>query len=253
MRWGRVDHYERSAKLLREARHAITFTGAGISTESNIPDFRGTQGLWKRFDPKMASRNYFLEDPNRFWQFYAKRYEYVVGAEPNAAHKALAVLEAKGIIKSVITQNIDRLHIKAGSRSVLEIHGNIIMSHCDCCGEEVPTVECIKTYKDSGGIAPKCGRCKGGLRPSVILFQEPPQLIEEAFQIAFKSDLCLAVGSSLCVYPAATVPEIIKKQGGSLIIINYDPTPLDVIADIVIREKASVALRAILKKIDTFL
>jgi len=248
-----VDCYERSAKLLRAARHAITFTGAGISTESNIPDFRGTQGLWKRFDPRMASRGYFLEDPNSFWQFYAKRYEYVVGAEPNAAHKALALLEAKGIIKSVITQNIDRLHIKAGSRSVLEIHGNIMMSHCDCCGEEVPTLECIKMNKDSGGIAPKCGKCKGGLRPSVVLFQEPPQLIEAAFNIAYRSDLCLAVGSSLCVYPAAMVPEIIKRQGGSLIIINYDPTPLDGIADLVIREKASVALGAILKKIDSSL
>ncbi len=246
-----MDCYERATKLLREARYAITFTGAGISTESNIPDFRGTQGLWKRFDPKMASRDYFQEDPNGFWQFYAKRYEYVVGAEPNTAHKALAVLEAKGIIKSVITQNIDRLHIKAGSRSVLELHGNIIMSHCDCCGEEVPTVECIKMHKDSGGIAPKCGKCKGGLRPSVVLFQEPPQLIEVAFNIAHKSDLCLAVGSSLCVYPAAMVPEIIKRQGGSLIIINYDPTPLDGIADLVIREKASVALGAILNKIDS--
>jgi len=246
-----VDCYERAVKLLREASHAITFTGAGISTESNIPDFRGTQGLWKRFDPKMASRGYFLEDPNGFWQFYAKRYEYVVGAEPNAAHKALAVLEAKGIIKSVITQNIDRLHTKAGSRSVLEVHGNIIMSHCDCCGEEVLTVECIKMHKDSGGVAPKCGKCKGGLRPSVVLFQEPPQLIEVAYDIAFKSDLCLAVGSSLCVYPAAMVPEIIKRQGGRLIIINYDPTPLDGIADLVIREKASVALGAILDKIDS--
>jgi NAD-dependent deacetylase len=246
-----VDCYERAVKLLREASHAITFTGAGISTESNIPDFRGTQGLWKRFDPKMASRGYFLEDPNGFWQFYAKRYEYVVGAEPNAAHKALAVLEAKGIIKSVITQNIDRLHTKAGSRSVLEVHGNIIMSHCDCCGEEVPTVECIKMQKDSGGVAPKCGKCKGGLRPSVVLFQEPPQLIEVAYDIAFKSDLCLAVGSSLCVYPAAMVPEIIKRQKGRLIIINYDPTPLDGIADLVIREKASVALGAILNKIDS--
>jgi NAD-dependent deacetylase len=243
-----VDQYERSARLLKEARHAITFTGAGISTESNIPDFRGTQGLWKRFDPKMASRDYFLEDPNGFWQFYAKRYDYVIGAEPNAAHKALAILENNGIIKSVITQNIDRLHIKAGSRSVLEIHGNILMSRCDCCGEEISTAECIMMYKDSGGIAPKCGKCKGGLRPSVVLFQEPPQLIETAYDIANMSDLCLAVGSSLCVYPAAMVPEIIKKQGGNLIIINYDPTPLDGIADIVIREKASVALGEILDR-----
>jgi NAD-dependent deacetylase len=122
------------------------------------------------------------------------------------------------------------------------------MSRCDCCGEEVTTIECIKMYRDSGGIAPKCGKCKGGLRPSVVLFQEPPQLIETALNIAYKSDLCLAVGSSLCVYPAAMVPEIIKKQGGSLIIINYDPTPLDEIADVVIREKASVALELILDK-----
>jgi NAD-dependent deacetylase len=245
-----VQDYAKATKLLKGAKHAIAFTGAGISTESNIPDFRGTEGLWKRFDPKMASRGYFLEDPNGFWQFYAKRYEYVVGAEPNAAHKALAVLEGEGIIKSVITQNIDRLHTKAGSKSVLEVHGNIIMSHCDCCGEKVPTVECIKMYKDRGGVAPKCGKCEGGLRPSVVLFQEPPELIEVAFDIACRSDLCLAVGSSLCVYPAAMVPEIVKRQGGSLIIINYDPTPLDGVADLVIKEKASVALEAILKEFD---
>lgn len=244
-----MDSYKIAAKLLQGARHAIAFTGAGISTESNIPDFRGTQGLWKRFDPRMASRGYFLEDPNGFWQFYAKRYEYIVGAEPNAAHKALSLLEEEGIIKSVITQNIDRLHSKAGSKSVLEVHGDIMMSRCDCCGEQVPTVECIKFYRDSGS-APTCGKCQGGLRPSIVLFEEPPDLIEAAFNIAHRSDLCLSVGSSLCVYPAAMVPEIVKRRGGHLIIINYDPTPLDGIADIVIREKASAALEAILKEFD---
>jgi len=244
------EYAEKATKLLKNATHAIVFTGAGISTESNIPDFRGTQGLWKKFDPKMASRSYFLEDPNGFWQFYAKRYEYVVRAEPNAAHRALALLEAKGVIKSVITQNIDRLHSKAGSKSVLEVHGDIIMSHCDCCGERVPTLECIKVYRNSGS-APKCGKCKGGLRPSIVLFEEPPELIEAAFDRACRSDLCLSVGSSLCVYPAAMVPEIVKRQGGDLIIINYDPTPLDGIADLVIREKASVALEAILKKLNS--
>jgi NAD-dependent deacetylase len=245
------EYAEDAARLLKSATHAIAFTGAGISTESNIPDFRGTQGLWKRFDPKMASRTYFLEELDGFWKFYAKRYEYVVGAEPNKAHRALALLEEKGFIKSVITQNIDRLHMKAGSKSVLEIHGNIMMSRCDCCNEEVPTLEVIRRIQDSGSV-PRCGKCKGAIRPSIVLFEEPADLMEMAPYIAYDSDLCLSVGSSLCVYPAAMVPEIVKRQGGHLIIINYDPTPLDGIADLVIREKASVALGAILNKIDSF-
>lgn len=243
------DYAERAAAMLASSRHAIAFTGAGASTESNIPDFRGTQGLWKRFDPRMASRSYFLEDPLGFWRFYAGRWDFIAGAAPNAAHRALALLESRGVIKGLVTQNIDRLHSKAGSRAVLEVHGNLEESRCDGCGSRLPTAGIILGLVARGEV-PRCPGCGGTLRPCIVLFEEPVESMDAAMGMATESDLCLAVGSSLTVYPAAAIPEVAKRQGGSLIIINYDPTPLDSIADLVIREKASVALEAIIRELD---
>ncbi|MEM0101252.1 MAG: NAD-dependent deacylase [Candidatus Methanomethylicaceae archaeon] len=237
---------KKAVELLKNSSYAIAFTGAGISTESNIPDFRGSQGLWKKFDPKMASRSFFKENPDEFWNFYSQRYEIIAYANPNEGHIALAKLEELGIIKYLITQNIDRLHIKAGSKSIIELHGNILMSHCDNCFHEKETRECIEEFKKFGK-APKCDYCNGFMRPSVVLFEEPVKLIDIAMEIAYRSDCCIVIGSSLMVYPAALIPEIVKRQGGSLIIINFDSTPLDEIADIVIREKASIVLKKILE------
>lgn len=243
-----TDYADKAAALLAESRRAIAFTGAGISTESNIPDFRGTQGLWKRFDPRMASRSYFLEDPLGFWRFYAKRYEYIEAAEPNVAHRALAQLESWGRLGGVITQNIDGLHAKAGSRAVLEVHGNIVESRCDCCGARAKTLDLLRGPVARGEV-PRCGGCGGSFRPCIVLFEEPVGAMDTALAMALESDLCLAVGSSLCVYPAAMVPEVVKRQGGSLIIVNYDETPMDGMADLVIREKASAALGAIVQRL----
>jgi NAD-dependent deacetylase len=238
-----------AAGLIRSARYAIAYTGAGISTESNIPDFRGTNGLWKRFDPKMASRSYFLENPDGFWGFYAKRYEYVMNAVPNKAHNVLAEMERRGCLQAVITQNIDKLHSKAGSKSVIELHGNIVTSRCDACCKEFPTADLVEKYKKDGH-APSCERCGTVMRPCIVLFEEPVDLMENALRIARQSDLCLAVGSSLCVYPAATVPETVLNRKGKLIIVNADPTPMDGSADIVIRERASTALDAIMMNLE---
>jgi len=243
------DCAEKAASMLAKSRHAIAFTGAGASTESGIPDFRGTQGLWKRFDPRMASRSYFLEDPLGFWRFYAERYEFIAAAEPNGAHRALASLESRGRLVGVVTQNIDGIHAKAGSRAVLEVHGNIAASRCDRCGAGRATLDLIRGPVARGEV-PRCPECGGTLRPCVVLFEEPVDAMEAAMRMALESDLCLAVGSSLCVYPAATVPEVVKSQGGSLIIVNSDPTPMDRIADLVIREKASMALEAIARELD---
>ncbi|MBC7113106.1 MAG: NAD-dependent deacylase [Candidatus Methanomethyliales bacterium] len=241
-----MDLVKRVAEILSKASYGIAFTGAGISTESNIPDFRGSQGLWKKFDPRMASRSYFEEDPKGFWSFYAMRYNAIAGAAPNDGHLALAELERRGYIDSVITQNIDTLHTKAGSKSVIELHGNIIWSHCDICSAERRTIECIEEFERSGN-PPTCRSCGGLMRPSVVLFEEPVRLMETAIDMAYKSDCCLVVGSSLTVYPAAMVPEVVKRQGGDLIIINMDPTPLDYRADVVIRDKASVILKKLLE------
>lgn len=236
----------KAVELLKSSSHAIAFTGAGISTESNIPDFRGSQGLWRKFDPRMASRSYFEEDPNGFWAFYSQRYEVIASANPNEGHIALAKLEELGAIKYVITQNIDRLHIMAGSKSVIELHGNILMSRCDSCFYEKETRKCVEEFKRSGE-APKCDICGGLMRPSVVLFEEPVKLIDVAMDVAYRSDCCIVIGSSLMVYPAALIPEIVKRQGGSLIIVNFDPTHLDSVADVVIRDKASVVLKDILE------
>jgi NAD-dependent deacetylase len=238
-----------ASKILKRANYAIAFTGAGISTESNIPDFRGSQGLWKKFNPKMASRSYFKENPDGFWEFYAKRYEVIANAQPNDAHKALVILENSNCIKHIITQNIDRLHSKAGSKSVIELHGNILMSYCDSCFREKSTEECIKEFHKTKK-APKCDYCGDFMRPAVVLFEEPVKLIDVAMEIAYRSDCCLVVGSSLTVYPAAFIPEIIKRQGGDLIIVNFDNTPLDNIADIVIRDKASNVLKKIIENME---
>lgn len=240
-----MEEIKRAVEILRSASHAIAFTGAGISTESNIPDFRGSQGLWRRFDPKMASRSYFEEDPKGFWSFYAMRYNAIAGASPNEGHLALVELERRGYFKSVITQNIDRLHAKAGSKSVIELHGNIIWSRCDSCFNEKKTVECIEEFERTG--KPPICDCGGLMRPSVVLFEEPVRLMEVAMEIAYRSDCCLVVGSSLTVYPAAMVPEVVRGQGGYLVIVNMDPTPLDYRADVVIREKASVVLRRVVE------
>ncbi len=238
----------KASKILKKANYAIAFTGAGISTESNIPDFRGSQGLWKKFDPKMASRSYFKENPNGFWEFYAERYKVITNAQPNEAHKALVILENNNYVKHIITQNIDMLHKKAGSKSVIELHGNILMSYCDSCFREKSTEECIKElYKTKK--APKCDYCGDFMRPAVVLFEEPVKLMDIAMEIAYRSDCCIVIGSSLTVYPAALIPEIIKRQGGDLIIVNIDPTPLDDIADVVIRDKASIVLEKIIEYI----
>ncbi|MGQ9760131.1 MAG: NAD-dependent protein deacylase [Candidatus Methanomethylicaceae archaeon] len=241
-----MEDLKRAAEELKRASYGVAFTGAGISTESNIPDFRGSEGLWRRFDPRMASRSYFEERPEGFWKFYTMRYEAIAGAKPNEAHRALVVLESAGYIKAVITQNIDTLHTKGGSKSVIELHGNILLSHCDFCLKERMTLECIEEFRRTGK-PPRCRYCGGLMRPSVVLFEEPVKKMEAAMEIAHRSDYCLVVGSSLTVYPAAMIPEIIKGQGGILVIVNADPTPLDGRADFVFRDKASVILKKLVE------
>ena len=236
---------ERIAEMILESKKVVALTGAGISTESGIPDFRGPQGLWKQVDPRTSTVQFFRQFPDIFWQFMVDRLGSMVRAEPNRAHYALVELERMGKLSSVITQNVDGLHIKAGSRNVIELHGSVREAVCLSCGKVVPMEEAMGKVK-RGYLPPRC-ECGGVLKPNVVLFNEP--LPEEAYRRALLEsgtcDLMLVVGTSLQVYPAAYLPVVAKQRGARLVIINMEPTPLDDVADVAIHAKAGEALPAI--------
>jgi NAD-dependent deacetylase len=239
---GTGDVYERIARLLLEAKHAIAFTGAGISTPSGIPDFRGPQGLWKRVDPELFDITYFITDPMPAWRAFLELYRMTSEAKPNAAHYALAALEEAGIVKAVITQNVDGLHQRAGSKRVVELHGNSGAVVCLSCGRRYPLDYAIKQVER--GEVPRCPECGGLLKPDVVFFGEPlpERALREAIELAYKSDLVLVVGSSLVVRPANEIPWIVKTRGGRLVIVNLGETAMDHIADIKIEEDVKEAL-----------
>jgi NAD-dependent deacetylase len=243
-----MENCKKVAEYLLSSTYAIVFTGAGISTASGIPDFRGPQGLWKKYSPELATIDYFKRDPKGFWEFYSLRMRPLFEATPNPAHYAISELEKMGIIKAVITQNIDGLHQKAGSKYVIELHGTMSRSICTSCSTVYDSKEVLNMI-ENGKIPPKCKACNGILKPDVVLFGEPVQRIWEAFVIAEESDLVLAIGSSLSVYPANMVPYRVKQKGGRLIIINAEPTEMDEIADLVVRDRVEVFLPCIVDEI----
>ncbi|MDG7049208.1 MAG: NAD-dependent deacylase [Nitrososphaerota archaeon] len=223
---------ENAAVILRSASKAIAFTGAGISTASGIPDFRGPKGLWKTYPEEFASINYLSDDPRGFWEFYSTRMGSIFTAAPNLGHLALADLERLGIIKVVITQNIDGLHGLAGSRNVIELHGNMRRCYCSKCGAPYSSSEVLRMI-GSGTNPPLC-TCGGVIRPDVVLFGEEVKMMPKAISAANSSDCILVVGSSLTVSPANSIPYLVKQHGGRLIIVNEERTPFDEIADLVI-------------------
>lgn len=231
-----------AAKALLKARRAFAFTGAGISAESGIPTFRGgSNSLWGRFDPReLATPEAFARDPLKVWKWYAWRIELVLKARPNPAHKALAELERMGVIEAVVTQNVDGLHQRAGSRRVVELHGNILRVRCSRagCGFRATLSEPPKE------LPPRCPRCGGLLRPDVVWFGEPlpPEAWREAEAIARSSDAVLVVGTSGVVYPAAYIPLMVREGGGVIIEVNVEPSAITPYATIFIRGKASEAL-----------
>jgi len=243
---------KRVAEYLLESTHAIAFTGAGISTASGIPDFRGPQGLWKKYSPELATIDYFKRDPKGFWEFYSLRLSSLFEAKPNPAHYAVAELENLGLIKAVITQNIDGLHQKAGSKRVIELHGNIRKSVCINCGAVYDNEQVLLKIQREG-LPPRCDFCGYPLKPDVVLFGEPVNKIWEALLIAEESDLVLVIGSSLSVYPANMVPYRVKQKGGKLIIINYEPTEMDELADLIIRERVEIFLPCVVEEVKKML
>jgi len=248
------EQIKKTAEILVKSKYVIVFTGAGVSTESGIPDFRGPQGLWKRIDPEKFTINYFISNPDEVWRLFIDYLMINSNVKPNPAHKAIAELEALGIVKSVITQNIDGLHQKAGSRKVVELHGNLRYAVCVNCGNKISLEEAIKIFKESGS-APRCPRCGGLLKPDVIFFGEPlPQgAVKVAFEEARRADVVLVVGSSLIVTPAAYVPMVAKESGAKLIIVNLEKTAMDHLADIIIRGRAGEILPKIVEQVKALL
>ena len=218
----------RLAELIRRRRPCVALTGAGVSTESGIPDFRSPTGLWAQFDPlEYGSLDAFRADPRKVWRFYAPRFSTLTEAEPNRAHVALAELERRGLVAAVVTQNIDLLHERAGSREVIEVHGSIRTSTCPRCGSVYPLAEVLALLE--GADVPECSSCGGVLKPDVVFFGEllPEQAIDRAYELARKAPLLLVVGSALEVYPVAGLPEETLQAGGELAIVTKGPTPYD--------------------------
>jgi NAD-dependent deacetylase len=234
---------ERLAELVQGHRPCVVLTGAGISTESGIPDFRSPSGIWAHYDPlEYATIDAFLADPVKVWDFYGKRLAMLGDAQPNDGHRALAELEERGWVQSVITQNIDRLHDRAGSREVVEVHGSIGTSSCLDCGTVVPFDEVVQLLP-----VPKCPSCERILKPDVVMFGEllPEAAMARATQLAAQAQLLLVVGSSLEVYPVAGLPSETLASGGSLAIVNRGGTQFDSRASVLIDAGAGEALRAL--------
>lgn len=241
-----------AAELLREARHAIVLTGAGLSTPSGIPDFRSAgTGLWSRDEPlEVASMITFRTHPERFFHWFRPLAAQMVYARPNPAHFALARLEEQGQLHAIITQNVDMLHQKAGSKHVLEMHGTLRTMSCTQCYQKYGYENFIQAFIEEGTI-PRCPVCGAILKPDVILFGEqlPQRTVYEAQQEVRKCDLVMVIGSSLEVLPVAGLPMQAIDHGAHLIIINNSPTYLNVRADIVMPEDVAKIIPAIMEKV----
>ncbi|HEV2902981.1 MAG TPA: NAD-dependent deacylase [Gaiellaceae bacterium] len=221
----------RLAELFRQRGPAIVLTGAGISTESGIPDFRSPTGVWAQYDPaEYATIKAFRADPVKVWSFYSLRLRVLVEAEPNAGHRALADLERAGHVSAVVTQNIDGLHGRAGSRDVTEVHGSIRSSTCLGCGASYGLDELLELLDDAE--APACRRCGAIVKPDVVMFGElmPEAAIDRAYELARSTGLMLVVGSALEVWPVSQLPEETRAAGGAVAIVNKGPTSYDGLA-----------------------
>lgn len=237
-----------AAELIRESAHCYCLTGAGMSTESGIPDFRSPGGLWQEIAPiKTSSAEVLYNNPRVFYEVAFTRFARITRAEPNAGHSSLARLEQMGYLKGLVTQNIDGLHVKAGSQRVWEVHGHLRSGYCLGCQKRYP-FEFLVEQVERQQIPPSCPSCNHMLRPDVVLFGDPmPPLFYEAWEeLAGQCDLLLVCGSSLVVYPVAELPALARK----LIIINLEPTPYDHLAAVVIREKCGRVLPAIVELLE---
>ena len=236
-----TETFDKALSVLQNAKHITAFTGAGISIESGIPPFRGENGIWNKYDPKIFDLQYFIENPKEDWELiYKVFYKTIIEAEPNPAHFALANLEQKGKLKAIITQNIDNLHQKAGSRTVYEFHGNTRDVVCLDCGKKYSVASL-----DMSNLPPRC-ECGGLLKPDFVFFGEsiPQDVLEASLNETQVADVFLVVGTTGVIYPAGEIPRLAKRNGATIIEINIEPSEYTgSITDVFIEEKASVALK----------
>jgi len=237
---------EELASLVRERGPAVVLTGAGMSTESGIPDFRSAQGMWAEVDPyEVASIAAFRRDPARVWRWYGARIHSLLAAEPNAGHLALAELEQAGHVRAVVTQNIDTLHARAGSVDVVEVHGSIGRFDCLRCRATVTLDDVLVQLQERE--APECSSCAAILKPGVVMFGEvlPFDAFARAESLAREAGVLIAVGSSLQVWPVAGLPAETVRAGGALAIVNETSTDVDDHAALIVRGRAAETLSSL--------
>jgi NAD-dependent deacetylase len=245
---------EQLAHLIIQSREVVVFTGAGISTESGIPDFRSPGGIWSRYDPEDFTIQKFLSGPAARRTIWKMSIEggLLTEAEPNLAHHAIAELHHLGKLDCVITQNIDSLHQKAGvpEEKVFELHGNMQWVVCLSCGRRFPMPEVLQRIRD-GMEVPDCPDCRGILKPDAVFFGEalPEKTLREAIRRAQKCDLIIVIGSTLVIYPAAYIPTYATEAGAKLAIVNLTPTPFDQHAEVVIRGKAGEIMSTVMERV----
>jgi NAD-dependent deacetylase len=240
--------YQQIALWLAAAQRAVVFTGAGISTESGVPDFRSPGGIWATCAP-VEYRDFIASEESRreYWRQKSIAHRDYARCQPNAGHRVLASWEARGIIQAVITQNIDEYHQQAGSRQVIELHGTARKIGCLDCAQRFVAEPLVAEYEATGRI-PRCPACGSALmKHATISFGQPldRETLWQATRRSQEADLFLTLGSSLVVHPAASLPQLAQQRGARLVIINRDPTPLDDLADLVLREPLGAALTAI--------
>ena len=242
------------AELVRGAGSVVALTGAGISVPSGIPDFRTPRtGLWETVDPmEVAHIDAFHGDPVRFWRFYGERFATLGDKQPNGAHRALVAMEQRGLLDAVITQNIDMLHRKAGTRELVEVHGSIASGSCPSCGASVPLEQVrARVQREADGV-PRCADCRAPLKPDVVLFGEmlDAPTLERARWLCEQADVLLCIGSSLEVHPVAGLPQITLAAGGAVAILTQGPTPLDGLASVRLHGDVVAELDALLGALD---
>jgi NAD-dependent deacetylase len=243
-----MDDYRRMAERISRSSYAVALTGAGISVESGIPDFRSAGGLWSKYDPsEFGAIDSFRANPGKVWKMLVELDEVLASADPNPAHRTLAELEKRGILRLVITQNVDSLHQRAGSTKVVEFHGNNRTLRCDACGRSFP-----RARVSLASLPPRCS-CGGALRPDLVFFGEPipGDAYHQAMAAAEKCDFMLIVGTSASVAPASQLPRLAKQNGAFLLEINPKASELSChLTDFRIAEPAGIALPGILAALD---
>ena len=243
---------QQAANLLFNSKEAIALTGAGISTESGIPDFRSEGGIWDKYKAEIYGNiQSFLKNPTKFWEMAKKIAPNIFKAKPNLGHYALAELEDLGILKAVITQNIDELHQQSGSVIVYEVHGSVNRFTCFGCKASYTKEQIFRKLKKEKKTGPSCDFCASPLKPSVVLFGEglPRFEMYQSQALAQKADVMLIAGSSLSVAPICDLPLYTLREKGKLIIVNDEPTDLDEKAEVVINHKIGRVLPLIVEEI----